>query len=340
MATLGSTFFDLIDLYKRQEGDNRQIATIIELLKENNAILDDAVAMECNMGTKHRTTVRTGLPSVTWGKFYQGISQSKSTTAQVDDATGFVEQLSSIDTRLLDISGNRNAVRLTEAQASLEAIAQEVASTLIYGNDGTDPTKFLGLAPRFADLAAVNGGQIVDAGGTGSDNTSIWFVTWGDNQCHTLYPSGTAGGVTRKDKGEQRTVDGSNNPYFVEEELFCQHIGLTVRDWRYVSRVANIDVSDLQAGTVDIYKWMRKAFWKIKQHRLPGTRMAIYCNADVLEALDADSTPTTGTITGGTTRESYVRLRPTEVDGFEVMSYRGIPVRQVDAILNTEAQVT
>lgn len=340
MATLGSTFFDLIDLYKRQEGDNRQIATIIELLKENNAILDDAVAMECNMGTKHRTTVRTGLPAVTWGKFYQGISQSKSTTAQVDDTTGFVEQLSSIDTRLLDISGNRNAVRLTEAQASLEAIAQEVASTLIYGNDGTDPTKFLGLAPRFADLAAVNGGQIVDAGGTGADNTSIWFVTWGDNQCHTLYPGGTAAGVSRKDKGEQRTVDGSGNPYFVEEELFCQHIGLTVRDWRYVSRVANIDVSDLQAGTVDIYKWMRKAFWKIKQHRLPGTRMAIYCNADVLEALDADSTPTTSTITGGTTRESYVRLRPTEVDGFEVMSYRGIPVRQVDAILNTEAQVT
>lgn len=340
MATIGSTFFDLIDLYKRQEGDNRQIATIIELLKENNAILDDAVAVECNMGTKHRTTVRTGLPAVTWGKFYQGISQSKSTTAQVDDTTGFVEQLSSIDTRLLDISGNRNAVRLTEAQASLEAISQEVASTLIYGNDGTDPTKFLGLAPRFNDTTAVNGGQIVDAGGTGADNTSIWFVTWGDNQCHTLYPQGTMAGVSRKDKGEQRTLDASSNPYFVEEELFCQHMGLTVRDWRYVSRVANIDVSDLQAGSVDIYRFMRQAFWKIKQHRLPGTRMAIYCNADVCEALDADSTPTTSTITAGTTRESYVRLRPTEVDGFEVMSYRGIPIRQVDAILNTEAQVT
>lgn len=337
MATLGSTYFDLIDLYKRQD-DNRQIATVIELLKENNAILDDAIAMECNMGVKHRTTVRTGLPSVTWGKFYQGISQSKSTTAQVDDTTGFVEQLSSIDTRLLDISGNRNAVRLSEAQASLEAISQEVASTLIYGNDGTDPTKFLGLAPRFNSTSAVNGGQIVDAAGTGSDNTSIWFVTWGDNQCHTLYPNGTAGGVTRDDKGEQRTVDGNGDPYYVEEELFCQNIGLTVRDWRYVSRVANIDVSDLAAGSVDIYSFMRKAFWKIKKHRLPGTRSAIYCNSDVLEALDADSTPTSGTQSG--TGDSFVRLRPTEVDGFEVMSYRGIPVRQVDAILNTETQVT
>jgi len=218
--------------------------------------------------------------------------------------------------------------------ASLEAISQEVASTLFYGNDATDPTKFLGLAPRFADTTAPNGGQIVDGGGSGADNTSIWFVTWGDSQCHLLYPQGTAAGVMREDKGEQRTVDGDGNPYFVEEELFRQHVGLTVRDWRYVARVANIDVSALQAGSVDIYALMRKAFWKIKQHRLPGTRMAIYCNSDVMEALDADSTPTTGT------SASFVRLKPTEVDGFEVMGYRGIPVRQCDAILNTEAVVS
>lgn len=333
MATLGSSYFDLIDLYKSQD-ENRQIATVIELLKESNPILDDALAVECNMGTKHRTTIRTGLPSVTWGRFYKGVSQSKGTKAQVDDATGFVEQLSSIDTRLLKISGNENAVRLSEAQAALEAISQEVASTVFYGNDNTAPDEFLGFAPRFNSLSAANGGQIVDGGGTGSDNTSIWFVTWGDSQCSMLYPQGTAAGVQREDKGEQRVLDGSSNPYYVKEELFTQHAGLTVRDWRYVSRIANIDVSNLQAGSVDIYALMRKAFWKIRKHRLPGTRQAIYCNSDVMEALDADSTPTTGTTA------SFVRLQPTEVDGFEVMSYRGIPVRQCDALLNNEAQVT
>lgn len=333
MATLGATFFDLIDLYKLQE-DGQSIATVIEMLRENNAILDDAIAMECNMGTTHRTTIRTGLPQVTWGQFYKGITQSKGTTAQVDDTTGFVEQLSSVDQRLLEISGNPNAVRLSEATAALEAISQEVAATLIYGNDNTAPEEFTGFAPRFNSLSAANGGQIVDAGGTGADNTSVWFVTWGDNQAHMLYPAGTAAGVTRQDKGEQRTVDGNGDPYFVMEELFRQHAGLTVRDWRYLSRVCNIDVSDLQAGSVDIYKFMRKAFWKIKKHRLEGTRPAIYCNADVLEALDADSTPTTST------SASFVRLKPTEVDGMEVMSYRGIPIRQVDAILNTEAQIT
>lgn len=333
MATIGSSFYDLIDHFQRTD-ENRQIATIIEMLKETNAVLEDALAVECNQGTKHRTTIRTGLPSVTWGQFYKGISQSKSTTAQVDDATGFVEQLSSIDTRLLKISKNPDAVRLTEAQAALEAISQEVASTLFYGNDALDPTKFLGLAPRFNDTTAANGGQIVKAGGSGSDNTSVWFVTWGDTKSHLIYPEGTSAGVQREDKGEQRTVDGDGNPYFVKEELITQHVGVSVRDWRSVARICNIDVSNLTAGSVDIYKFMRQAFWKVNKHRQPGTRMAIYCNSNVLEALDADSTPTTST------SASFVRLKPMEVDGQEVMSYRGIPVRQCDAILNTEAVVS
>lgn len=333
MATLGTSYYDLIDRFKRTD-ELGKIATVIEMLKEHNPILDDAMARECNMGVKHRTTIRTGLPSVTWGRFYRGISQSKSTTTQVDDTTGFVEQLSSIDKRMLDVSPDRDAERLSEANASIEAISQEVASTLIYGNDNTAPDEFTGFAPRFNDLSAVNGGQIVDAEGAQSDNTSAWIVTWGDSQCHTLYPKGTSAGVSREDMGVQRTVDENGDPFFVEEELFTQHAGLTVRDWRYVSRIANIDVSDLEAGTVDIYRWMRKAFWKIKKHRLPNARYAIYANADVLEALDADSTPTASTST------SYVRLRPTEVDGMEVMAYRGIPLRQVDAILNTEDRIT
>lgn len=333
MATLGASYFDLIDLYKSQD-ESRQIAEVIEMLAETNAILDDAVAMECNNGTKHLTTIRAGLPSVTWGKLYQGVPNSKSTKTQVEDTTGFVEGLSTIDTRLLKLSGNEAAIRLSEARAFLESMSQEVASNIIYGNGTTEPEKFTGFAPRFNSLGAVNGDQIVDAGGTGSDNTSIWFVTWSDDACHLLYPQGTAAGVSREDKGEQRVLDGSSNAYYVKEEMFTQHVGLTVRDWRQVARVANIDVSDLNAGSVDIYKFMRQAFWKLKKHRVSGGRMAIYCNADVLEALDADSTPTTST------SASFVRLSPSEVDGQEVMSYRGIPVRQVDAILNNEAQIT
>lgn len=339
MATIGNTFFDLINLFKSQD-QNRQIATVIELLKQTNSILDDAIAVECNNGTKHRTTIRTGLPDVTWGQLYKGVPQSKSTRAQVDDTTGFVEALSTIDKRLLDVSTNEGAIRLSEAQAFLEAMNQEAASKIIYGNVATDPEQFTGLAPRFNDTSAPNGGQIVDGGGTGSDNTSIWFVTWGDNQTTLLYPQGTAAGVSREDKGEQRVLDSDGNAYYVKEEMFRWHLGVSVRDWRFMARIVNIDVNDLAAGSVDLYPLMRKAFWRLRAHRVQGGRMAIYANSDVLEALDAQSTPTSSTTGSSSGTGTNVRLTPTNVDGQEVMGYRSIPVRQVDAIVNNEAQVT
>ena len=332
MATLGNTFIDLIDIYKLQDGRG-DFVPVIEMLMEMNPMLDDAIAVECNKGTTHLHTVRSGLPSVTWGKLYQGIPNSKSGTAQVEDTTGFVEGLSTIDKRLLDLSTNEGAVRLSEAQAYLEAMSNEVQTKIIYGNSATDPEEFMGLAPRFNDKSAANGGQIVDAGGTGSDNTSIWFVTWGDNQCNLLYPKGTQAGVQREDKGEQRLTDGSGNAYYGKEELFTWHIGLAVKDWRYVSRIANVDVSLMQAGSVALYDFMRKAYYRLQNRRVAGGNIAIYCNRDVLEALDALAT-------NAGASDSFVRLKTIEIEGKEITTYRGIPIRETDAILNTEARVT
>jgi len=331
MAVLGRTFFDLIDLYKTTDGCG-EFVPIIEMLTQMNPILDDAIAMEANKGTTHLTTVRTGLPTVAWGMLYKGIAQGKSRTAQVEDTTGFVEGLSSVDDRLLAISGNPGAVRLSEAMSYLESMSQEVASKIFYGNSAADPEQFMGLTPRFNSLSAPNGKQIIDAGGTGSDNTSIWFVGWGDNQCHLLYPKGTMAGVQREDKGSQRVVDGSGNPYFVQEELFRWNVGLAVKDWRYVARIANVDVSNMQAGSVALYNFMRKAYYKLQSRRIPGGSLAIYCNRDVLEALDALAT------NAGTT-DSFIRLKPEMIEGKEVLTYRGIPIRESDAILNTEARV-
>jgi len=332
MATIGNTFVDLIDVYKSQDPKG-QIAPVIEMLSEMNPVLDDAIAIECNQSTKHLHTVRTGLPEVTWGKLYQGIQQSKSTKAQVTDTTGFVEGLSTIDKRLLELSKNPAALRLSEAQAYLEAMNQEVSTKLFYGNTASDPEEFMGLAPRFNDKSASNGGQIIDAGGTGADNTSIWFVTWGDNQCNLLYPEGTQAGVKREDKGEQRLTDGSGNAYYGMEEMFTWHVGLAVKDWRYVSRIANVDVSDMAAGTVQLYDFMRKAYWKLQSRRVAGGKMAIYCNRDVMEALDALNT-------NAGASDNFTRLKPMEIEGKEVITYRGIPLRETDALLNTEAQVS
>jgi hypothetical protein len=332
MSVLGDKFVDLIDLYKQQDGMG-QYVEIIEMLAEQNPILEDAIAVECNKGTTHLHTVRSGLPDLTWGKLYKGIPQSKSGKTQVEDTTGFVEGLSTIDERILKLSTNEGAVRLSEARSFLEKMKQEVASKMFYGNTASDPEEFMGLAPRFNDLSAPNGNQIISAAGAGSDNTSIWFVGWGDDQCQLLYPKGTMAGVQREDKGSQRVLDDEGNPYFAKEELFTWHVGLAVKDWRYVSRIANIDVSLMQAGSVKLYDFMRKAYYKLQQRRIPGGKLAIYCNRDVLESLDALAT-------NAGTADNFQRLTRKDVEGEEVLSYRGIPIRETDALLNNESVVS
>lgn len=331
MAVIGNSFVDLIDIYKAQDGQG-QFVPVIEMLMELNPMLDDAIAVECNKGTTHLHTVRTGLPTVTWGKLYQGIPNSKGAKAQVEDTTGFVEGLSTVDKRLLALSTNEGAVRLSEATSYLESMSQEVATKIIYGNSASDPEEFMGLAPRFNDTTAPNGGQIILAGGAGADNTSIWFVTWGDNQCNLLYPKGTQAGVQRDDKGEQRVLDAAGNAYYAKEELFTWHIGLAVKDWRYVARIANIDVSLMAAGSVALYDFMRQAYYKLQNRRVAGGKIAIYCNRDVLEALDALAS-------NAGASDNFVRLKPMEIEGKEVMTYRGIPIRETDAIINTETLV-
>jgi len=179
MATIGNSFLNLIDLYKRSDPSTRALVPVIEALNILNPIMEDAVAVEANQGTKHLTTTRTGLPSVTWGKLYQGIPQSKSTTQQVEDTTGFVEGLSTVDERLLELAKNPGAVRMSEAQPFLEAMAQEVGTNFFYSDVATTPERFKGVGARYNTLANP---QVVNAGGAGSDNASIWFVTWGEQQ--------------------------------------------------------------------------------------------------------------------------------------------------------------
>jgi hypothetical protein len=330
MATVGDTYLTLADLYKRQD-EKGNVADIIELLAETNPILDDMIVVEANDGTTHLTTMRTGIPAGTFRRLYQAVQPTKSTTKQVRDATGMMENWSEIDAKLVDLSGNPAKLRLTEATAFLEGLNQTAAQRIFYGNTVTDPEEFLGLAPRFSSLSAENGRQIVDAGGRGNDNTSIWFVVWGENTVHGLYPKGSKGGIQRDDKGKQ-TKETAEGVYDVYREKFQWDLGLSVRDWRYVSRIANIDVSDMLNGDVQLYNFMRKAFYRLKQRRVTGGRAAIYANTDVLETLDALAT------NAGST-DSFVRLRPMEIEGKEVLTYRGIPIRETDALINTEARV-
>lgn len=333
MATIGETYLTLIDLMKQREGDGSVTATIIEMLAQTNEILDDMVVMAANNGTKHLTTSRTGLPAGTWRRLYQGVQPTKSQVRQVTDTTGMLESWSEVDSKLVSLSANPAQFRLNESMAFIEGMSNDMASTIFYGNTDTDPEQFMGLAPRFNSLSAENGGQIVDAGGVqAADNASIWFVVWGERTTHGIYPASETAGLQREDKGKVTKEVSDGSLYDVHREKFTWDLGMSVRDWRYVSRIANIDVALALSGSVQLFDFMRKAYYRLQQRRVVGGRSAIYCNTNMKEVLDMLSA-------NQGSNDSFVRLKHGELDGKEVDFYRKIPVRECDALLSTEALV-
>lgn len=331
MATVGTTYLTLADL-RRQQNKDDTIADIIEIMAKQLDMLSDGPTVECNSGDEHLTTIRAGLPSPTWRKLYQGVQPSKGTTAQVKDSTGYLEDWSEVDAKLVEKSKNPQKFRMNEARAHLEGIAQAIGETAIYGNTDTHPERFLGIEPRYNSLTAPNGNQIVDAGGTGSDNTSVWFVGWGEMGTHFLYPEGSQAGIRREDKGVQTKEKADGSLYDVYREKFAQDIGLSVRDWRVNARIANIDVSNLNAdasgSSADLIDLMVTAYYRLDNPNKASVNTVIYCSRTIAEYLHKQAM-----------NKTNVNLSLDTVDGRPVVKFLGHPIRRMDAILETEARV-
>ncbi len=249
MATLSVKNPTLLDLATRSDPEGK-IQSIGEILNETNEIIEDVTFTEGNLPTGHQTTVRTGIPAPTWRKLYGGVQPNKSTTAKITDTCGMLEAYAEIDKALADLNGNTSEFRLSEDTAFIEGMGQEFANTLFFGDESVDPEKFTGLAPRFNSLSAENADNIVVGGGAGTDNTSIWLVGWSPQTVFGIIPKGSKAGLQTTDKGQVtiENADGANGRMEAYRTHYRWDCGLTVKDWRYVVRIPNIDKSLL---TVD-----------------------------------------------------------------------------------------
>jgi hypothetical protein len=330
MATLAANNPTLLDVSKRLDPDGK-IDTIVELLNQTNEVLSDMSWVEGNLPTGNKTTVRTGLPTPTWRKLYGGVQPGKSTTAQVTDSCGMLEAYAEVDKALADLNGNTAAFRLSEDAAHIESISQEHASTLFYGNEGTEPEAFTGLAPRYNSLSAQNADNIIDAfSGSGGDLTSIWLCVWGPQTGFGIYPKGSQAGLQMSDKGQVtiENVDGAGGRMEGYRTHYRWDAGLTIRDWRYFVRIANIDISELGtiANTKNLINWMVQA-----SERIPSFgkgRAVFYMNRTLREKLRL-----------GILERVSSNLTWETVSGKRVMTFDDIPVRRTDALINTETRV-
>ncbi len=337
MATLGQNGkVTLLDIAQSMDPQGK-VADVAELLTQTNEILLDMPWFEGNLPTGHQGTIRTGLPTAVWRQFYQGVPPSKSQRAKITDACAMLETRSEVDVDEANLNGNASAFRLSEATAFVEGLNQTMADSLIYGNATVNPERFNGLAPRYSAISgATNGQNIIDAGGTGSDNTSIWLVVWGKQTAFGIYPKGSQAGLTHKDLGEYDAFDANQNRFRAYGDLWQWKCGVHVKDWRYIVRIANIDVSNLvsESSAADLVKLMVRAFARIP---LPGMGNAVfYANRTVKEMLSIQALNKSQNALS--ISESLRQFGGVNV-AMQELRFMGVPVRTVDRIVTTEARV-
>lgn len=339
MPTLNANALSLADWASRLDPDG-QVPRVAELLSQTNEILEDAVFIQGNLPTGHRLTIRTGLPDVYYRAINQGIPTSKSVTTQVDEACGILEARSHIDVELAKLNGNTAAFRLSEDQAFIEAMNQTMAGAMFYGNPGTDPRQFLGLATRYGAITGAGNIQnVLSAGGAGNC-TSVWLVVWGENTVFCPFPKGSNAGLQHQDLGEESVPDTNNNFFQALRSLYQWKSGLAVKDWRYVVRIANISVTDLigQSGSqvataaTALIKLMSRALDRIPN--LGMGRAVFYANRTVysmlrIAALDKSN--------AALSIEAALTQFGTP---YALTRFLGVPLRKVDQILNTETALT
>lgn len=339
----GNELPNIVNLTKRLDPDGSP-AKIAELLTEFNPILEDIPIVEGNLPTGHRTTVRTGIPSPTWRKLNYGVYPTKSTTEQVDDTIGMLEDYGEVDKDLAALNGNTAEFRMSEDTPHLEGMSNTMASTIFYGDTDTDPEKFLGLAPRYGALytggtpeekreAQVNSAylkNIISAGGTTSDKqTSLFYICWGDSTVHGIYPKGSEVGLSSRDLGEVTLYDNDGGRFQGYRSHYQWKMGMVVRDWRYIVRVCNIELSDMTDDTAmkALYQAMIKAKYAVPQ---TGKGKGIfYASPGVQAMLDIAAV-----------EKSNAALGYTNVFGKEMLSFRGTPIKGCSAILETEAVIS
>lgn len=320
----------------RREDPQGKIDKIAEILTSTNEVLEDMHWQEGNLPTGHKTTIRTGLPDVAWRMLNYGVQDSKSQTQQITDTCGMLEAYSEIDKKLADLNGNTADFRLSEDTAFLESMNQEFCRALMYGDD-TKPEQFVGLAPRYGALTgSASSVNVLDAGGTGSNNTSIYLVGWGPNSVFGIYPKGLKAGISHTDLSAGHpdgiTLTDANGGKFQGYRTHYQwDCGLTVRDWRYVVRIANIDVTkltkDASAGA-DLIDLMVQAEELLPSNAEGSTKLSFLCNRTVRSFLRRQIM-----------NKTVYQLTQDTVGGKTVTLFDGIPVRRCDSILSTEAQV-
>lgn len=338
MAVQASGVPTLLDTLSELGPDSKPYK-IAEVLTRTEEILEDVVWVQGNTVTGHRDAVRTSLPTPSFRSINEGVPRTKAGSTTIEETCAMLEDFSQVDRELAELSGDVGAYRLRQAQPHMQGMANKMAQSIFYANAATNPKEFTGLTPRFntknTSLSQA-AGQIIDAGGTGSNLRSIWLIGWSENTVFGLYPKNTQGGLLHEDmtgNANGKTLyDANGNPFVGFEDHWLWRCGMMVKDWRYVVRIANIDLTALTVSGAtgpNLQDLMIQAAELIEN--TSGVRAAWYVPRQIRAFFRRQiQAKANANLSWGD---------PSSISGRRVLAFDEMPVRRVDSLNTAETQV-
>lgn len=321
MADVTTHQLGLVEVVKRHAPDGN-LATIAEVLNKTNLVLQDALWKEANDFWSNKTVRRASLPTGTFRTLYTGVPPASSDTVTMVDSLGQLYDRSEIDKDAVKSASNPDQFRTDEDKAFVEGLGQTAATKIFYGNQLTAPSEFTGLAPRLDNIAAT--ANVINEGGTGSDVTSIFVVTWGMNTCCMLYPRNSMAGLEMNDLGEVDALDSNNYKYRAYATEFKWNMGMAVKHPKAIGRVANIE----STGSSNIFD--EDNLITLLNRMVVNESTRIYVNQTVMTQAQIrlkDKSNVNWTVRDG-------------LGGVPFLQFNGVPVRKCEAILDTETALT
>lgn len=341
MAELSDIRPTLFDVARSQDPSGK-IAKVADILFQASDILEDIPWYEGNLPTGHQMTVSRSHPAPTFRLLNQGVVPTKAIVGQLVEGCAILENRNEIDINVAKINGNTEAFRAQQVKLFIQGFMDQMATSLIYGDAGANPEQFNGLATRYFSLGTtyLTSAQMIDAGGTGSDNMSIYLVNWGEG-CHGIYPKGSTAGLQIEDLGildklTNTSTFAAMRAYVTWFQWMC---GLAIPDYRNVVRICNIDKSDLitaSDGTdtsANLLKYLSQAMDLLPSNS-DGGRPVFYMNQTargMLRVKLANKGNAALSISDYMGASGLARKQ---------LEFYGIPCRRIDALTITESRIT
>jgi hypothetical protein len=331
MATI-NTKYTLRDVVSTQD-DGGDMLRVVDVLEKQQELLQFLPMTPTNQDMSHLVALQTSRPSGALGRFNKAVGFSKATAKKVRDNISLLRARSRADATLFQAGvTNYNEWRFSQDRPIIAGMSDNMAGYFIYGDEASDSDEFNGLAVRYDALPTDPTDQedpaynVISAGGTGSDNASIWLARLAPDGVHGLYPKNGMAGLQVKDLGQQLLGDETNGYINYHVTQFDWFAGLTVEDWRQCGRICNIDYSDLKAGVgADLYALMMDL-----QEKMPYKDNLFWIMRRDIKSIMSQQQRLT--------QEQYMidgTDRYTQID-----SFAGVPILRMDALLLTEATIS